>query len=234
MKKYLLLCSLFIFIALMGCTNESIASTPAASVSPTGELIKLPSPQIKGTVSLEEAIKNRRSIREYADLPLALSEISQLLWAAQGITSESGGRSAPSAGALYPLEVYLVVGNVQNLAIGIYRYIPAEHAVYRIKDNDARAELAKVALSQAAVSDGAIDIVITAVYERLASRYGERATRYAQLEAGHAAQNVCLEATALNLGSVTIGAFDDSQVRNVLDAPANETPLYIIPVGKKP
>lgn len=232
MKKFWLVCIAILSLGA-GCANDSIASTPSSTASPAGEVITLPPAQTKGAVSLEEAIKNRRSVREYARLPLTLNDISQLLWAGQGVTSESGGRAAPSAGALYPLEVYLVAGNVENLATGIYRYLPAEHALAGIKDGDARSDLAKAALGQSAVNDGAANIVITAFYERSTPRYGERGIRYAQLEAGHAAQNICLEATALDMGSVTIGAFYDDQVRDILSISANETPLYIIPVGKK-
>jgi SagB-type dehydrogenase family enzyme len=193
----------------------------------------LPEPRLESEVSLEETLLERRSVREYADLPLSLEDVSQLLWAAQGITSDWGGRTAPSAGALYPLEVYLVVGDVENLEAGIYKYQSEEHALVRVGDSDVRSELASAALSQSFVEEGAIDIVIAAIYERTTRKYGERGVRYVHMEAGHAAQNIYLEAVALDLGTVTIGAFFDEQVKDVLGMPESEVPLYIMPVGKK-
>jgi len=193
----------------------------------------LPEPRLKSEVSLEEALLKRRSIREYANLPLTLEDVSQLLWAAQGITAKWGGRTAPSAGALYPLEVYLVVGTVENLAAGVYKYKPERHELVKVRDDDVRGELAKAALGQSWVKEGAIDIVIAAVYERTTKKYGDRGMMYTHMEAGHAAQNIYLQAAALDLGMVTIGAFYDDQVKDILDMPRNETPLYVIPVGRK-
>jgi SagB-type dehydrogenase family enzyme len=192
----------------------------------------LPEPRLKSAVSLEETLLQRRSAREYADEALTLEEISQLLWAAQGVTAEWGGRTAPSAGALYPLETYLVVGNVENLAPGVYKYKPERHELVKVKDDDVREELAKASLGQSWVKEGAIDIVIAAVYERTTRKYGDRGVRYVHMEAGHAAQNICLQATALDLGIVTVGAFHDEQVKNILGMARDETPLYVIPVGR--
>jgi len=193
----------------------------------------LPEPRLKSEVSLEETLFKRRSVREYAKLPLTLEDVSQLLWATQGITTEWGGRTAPSAGALYPLEVYLVVGNVENLAPGVYKYKPERHELVKVGDDDVRGELAKAALGQTWVKEGAIDIVIAAVYERTTRKYGDRGVRYVQMEAGHAAQNIYLQAAALNLGMVTVGAFYDDRVKEILGMPRNEVPLYVIPVGRK-
>ncbi len=195
--------------------------------------ITLPEPQFESQVSLEAALLERRSVREYADLPLALEDISQLLWAAQGITSEWGGRTAPSAGALYPLELYLVVGDVDNLEAGVYKYQPQEHALIRVRDSDVRSELASAALEQSFIAQGAVDIVISAVYERTTRKYGDRGIRYVHMEAGHAAQNVYLEAVALGLGTVTVGAFGDERVKEILNMPESEVPLYIMPLGRK-
>jgi len=155
------------------------------------------------------------------------------MWAAQGITAKWGGRTAPSAGALYPLEVYLVVGNVDGLAPGIYKYKSEGHELVKARSEDVREELAEASLSQAWIREGAIDIVIAAVYERTTKKYGERGVRYVHMEAGHCAQNIYLQATALNLGMVTVGAFYDDQVKSILDMPDNEVPLYVIPVGRK-
>ncbi|MCS7119688.1 MAG: SagB/ThcOx family dehydrogenase [Nitrososphaerota archaeon] len=194
--------------------------------------IALPSPRYVSNVSVEEALLRRRSIRDYKAEPLTLHEVSQLLWAAQGITDERGLRTAPSAGALYPLEVYLVVGNVEGLDKGVYKYKPEGHRIIKVLDGDKREELSAAALGQAPVKNGAIDIVIAAVYERTTVKYGDRGIRYVHMEAGHAAQNIYLQSTALSLGTVTVGAFYDDQVKSVLRLPENEQPLYILPVGK--
>jgi len=195
--------------------------------------IKLPEPRYDSNVSIEEALLKRRSIREYTGEPLTLQEVSQLLWAAQGITDPKGFRTAPSAGALYPLEVYVVVGGVKNLTEGVYKYKPQEHELIKVLDGDKREELTKAALGQAWVKEAAINIVITAVYERTTVKYGDRGIRYVHVETGHAAQNLCLQATAMDLGTVTVGAFYDEQVKDVLSLPKDGQPLYIIPVGKK-
>ncbi len=221
---------LSLLLLTLGCTGPPQDSTP---VSGSTNTIKLPEPELKGTVSLEETLYNRRSVREYSDVPLSLKEVSQLLWAAQGITASWGGRTAPSAGGLYPLEIYLTVGRVDELAPGIYKYRPAGHELQQIKDTDVQAEVAKASLDQPWVSEGAVVIVIAAVYERTTGKYGERGIRYVWIEAGHAAQNICLQATALDLSVVTVGAFDDDALKKVAGMPKEETPLYVIPVGKQ-
>ncbi|MBA7526111.1 Microcin B17-processing protein McbC [subsurface metagenome] len=198
-----------------------------------GERIKLPEPSYTSNVSVEEALSKRRSIRAYSGESLTVEEVSQLLWAAQGITSPGGGRTAPSAGALYPLELYLVVGDVEGIDKGVYRYRPEEHDLEKVKDGDVRAELAEAALGQECVKDAAIDIVFTAVYERTTWKYGERGIRYVHIEAGHAAQNVYLQAVSLDLVTVVIGAFIDSEVKEIMNMQEQETPLYIMPVGRK-
>jgi SagB-type dehydrogenase family enzyme len=222
----LVLASSFIFAA--GCGEAG--STPSASAS--GEVITLPEPRYDSDVSLEQALLARRSIRDYSDGALTLAELSQILWAAQGITDPSGKRTAPSAGALYPLEVYIVVGDVEGLPEGIYKYRPDSHTLARVGEGDQRQALSHAALSQEYVQQGAIDIVIMAVYERVTGKYGDRGARYVYMEAGHAAQNVCLQVVALKLGAVTIGAFDDDDVKKILGAAADEEPLYILPVGR--
>ncbi|MBW2589728.1 MAG: SagB/ThcOx family dehydrogenase [Deltaproteobacteria bacterium] len=195
--------------------------------------IKLPKPKYNSDVSLEESLIKRRSVRDYTGELLSLEEVSQLLWAAQGTTSDRGFRTAPSAGALYPLEVYVIVGDVQDLAVGIYLYKPKKHEVVMIADKDVRQQLAGAALGQSSVKNGAIDLVFTAVYQRTTVKYGDRGIKYVHMEIGHAAQNVCLQATAMELGVVTIGAFNDQKVSRILNLPKDEEPLYIIPVGKR-
>ena len=209
-----------------------VALSPACrSPQPTnaqegGERMKLPDPRTESDVSLEEAIAARRSVRSFADQSLTWEEISQLAWAAQGITDEQRGfRAAPSAGALYPMEMYLVT------AEGIFHYLPAGHAVEKLSGEDLRGALSAAALNQASVADAAVDVVLTAVYARTRAKYGGRAERYVHIEAGHVGQNILLQAVALGLGGVPIGAFDDDAVARVLDLPEDHEPVYIIPVG---
>ena len=190
--------------------------------------IILPQPITKGKVSLEEAIFKRRSQREFKRKDLSLEQIGQLLWAAQGITAKRGGfnfRAAPSAGALYPLELYALTKD------GLYHYIPEGHKLENLSGKDLRGDLADAALGQGSVASGALDIVICAVYERVTSKYGQRGVRYVHIEAGHAAQNIHLQAVALGLASVPIGAFNDDAVKKCLSLPVACEPLYIIPIG---
>ena len=216
---------------LTACTNEQ---GPPHTPAPAPDLsLMLPEPRLRSEVSVEEALLKRRSVREYGNAPLTLEEVSQLLWAAQGITSEWGGRTAPSAGALYPLEVYIVVGNVENLSPGVYKYNPERHELIKVRDDDVREELAEAALSQVWVKEGAIDIIIAAVYGRTTKKYGDRGVRYVHMEAGHAAQNIYLQAATLDLGMVTVGAFHDDWVKEIMSMPEDEIPLYLIPVGRK-
>jgi len=197
------------------------------------ERIKLPEPIFESNISIEETLLLRRSIREYKDVPLTLSEVSQLLWAAQGITAPAGGgRTAPSAGATYPLEVYAVIGNVEGVADGVYKYKPDEHELVKIKGGDIRDELSRAALGQTWVREGAVSIVFSAVYERTTGRYGDIGIRYVHMEVGHAGQNVHLQAVSLNLGTVVVGSFRDDEVKRILNMPDKEDPLYIMPVGR--
>ncbi len=198
------------------------------------EKIVLPEPRHESHISVEEAILKRRSVRSYSDEPLKLEEISQLLWSAQGITDEERKlRAAPSAGALYPLETYIVVGNVSSLEEGIYRYDPLNHEIIKTREGDYRSDLSLASLGQSCIKNGAVSIVFAAVYERITKKYGERGIGYTYMEAGHAAQNIYLQAEALSLGTVVVGAFTDDRVKNVIGMKEEETPLYILPVGRK-
>lgn len=202
---------------------------------PSEEGLKLPKPKTKGIISVEESLKRRRSVRDYdINLSLSLEEVSQLLWAAQGITEPfMGKRTAPSAGATYPMEIYLVVRKVEGLKEGVYRYFPDDHSLFFVKMGDFSNDLQKACWGQYWVGDGAINIVVTAVFERTTSRYGKRGEVYVHMEAGHVGQNIYLQAEALNLGTVVVGAFTDERVKEVLSLPENHSPLYVIPVGKK-
>jgi SagB-type dehydrogenase family enzyme len=206
-----------------GCGSQ--APEPAETLEPEVEFIELPSPTASGPMSIEEALASRRSVREFSPERLAPETLSQLLWAAQGVTSSGGKRTAPSAGALYPLELYVADHN------GVHRYLPDDHALERLSDKDVRPALEDAALGQEAVGDATAVFVITAVEARTEVKYGGRAERYVKLEAGHAAQNLLLQAVALDLGAVPIGAFGDREIQRILDLPAGEEPFYLIPVG---
>ena len=191
------------------------------------ELVRLPAPRREGSMSIEEALVRRRSVRAFRAGDLTPAEMGQLLFAAQGITDRaSGHRAAPSAGATFPLEAYVVSRE------GVYRYVPPEHALRLVRAGDHRRELAAAALHQDCVRDASIVIALTAVSARTAARYGARADRYVNIEAGHAAENVLLQAVALGLGAVPVGAFDDVAVQTVLQAKKDEAPVYLIPVGR--
>lgn len=199
----------------------------AANEGNENSMIKLPQPETKGKISVEETIAKRRSVRSYNGAPLSDKELSQLLWAAQGITDAAHGfRAAPSAGATYPLETYVVC------ASGVFHYNPKGHALRKIMENDLRADLSSAALGQTFVRKASAVIVFAAVAERTTGRYGKRGLMYIHMEAGHAAQNIHLQAVALGLGSVPVGAFDEQVVAKVLKLPADQTPLYLIPVGR--
>ena len=190
--------------------------------------IQLPPPLTKGEISLEEAILKRRSQRSFTKKELSWQEISQLLWACQGITAGKSGfrfRASPSAGALYPMEIYLLSKE------GLFHYLPEGNKLEIVSEKDLRHDLTSQAWGQGAIKQAPIDIVICAIYERVTRKYRDRGIRYVHIEAGHIAQNIHLQAVALGLSSVPIGAFDDQGVKKVLSLPEDQQPLYIIPVG---
>jgi SagB-type dehydrogenase family enzyme len=193
----------------------------------TDKLVKLPPPREESQVSLEAALARRRSIRVFDPAQLTLEEIGQLLWAAQGMSQRSEGlRTAPSAGALYPLEMYVM------MKTGVYHYRPPHHELARLQEADLRTEIWRAALRQESVRDAPAVFVMAGVFERTTVKYGERGRGYVYLEAGHAAQNLLLQAAALGLGAVPVGAFLDEQVEKILKLPANQRVLYLIPVGR--
>ena len=194
--------------------------------------ISLPEPRYAGEVSVEQALLQRRSVRSYKDDPLDITDISQILWSAQGSTSSRGFRAAPSAGALYPLELYVIAGNVKNLPAAIYKYTPQDRALRIIVSGDRRFDLSRAALRQGSIRKAPAIILFCAVYERTTRKYGQRGIRYVHMEVGHAAQNACLQAIALGLNTAVIGAFQDSEVKMVANLPADEQPLYFVPVGR--
>ncbi len=194
--------------------------------------IALPDPVRDSGFSVERALNTRRTVRAFVAQPLALAELSQLLWAAQGITNAEGLRTAPSAGALYPLEIYAVAGNVSGLEAGVYKYLPARHMLVRITAGDKRKALAAAALGQEWIAEAAAILVFSAVEERTTRKYGQRGVRYIYTELGHAAQNVLLQAVALGLGAAEVGAADDARVAGVVNMQKGEQALYLVPVGR--
>lgn len=205
------------------------------------EEIALPAPRLEGTMSVEQALAERRSRRKFDDRPLTLADVSQLLWATYGVTFHREGmpeflrggfKTAPSAGARYPLEIYLVAGNVTDLPAGVYLYLPEGHRIARLSGGDVREPLTEAAHGQDFVRQGAVSIVMSAVYERTTSRYGQRGRdRYVCMDLGHAGQNVYLQAEAMGMGTCAIGAFVDLDVKRVVGMTREEEPLYIMPVG---
>ena len=215
-------------------TLNSVSPGRCETMSTTinSKTIPLPQPRYTGAVSVEQSLQQRRSVRSYKDEPLDMAEISQILWSAQGITSRRGFRTAPSAGALYPLEIYLIAGNVKELPFGIYKYRPRDHVLLEIVSGDRRSQLSRAALRQGSIRKAPAVILFCAVYERTTGKYGQRGIRYVHMEVGHAAQNVCLQAIALGLQTAVIGAFRDAEVKAIANLPADEQPLYFVPVGR--
>jgi SagB-type dehydrogenase family enzyme len=210
---------------------HSVELVVEEKISSEGKVMKLPEPKLKSPVSLEQALRQRRSVRDYGKDSLSVEQISQLLWAAQGITADWEGRTAPSAGALYPLEIYLVAGAVKGLEPGLYHYHPQSHTISRKKAGDLRKKVTQASLYQDEISRAPATFIIAAVYERTTGKYGERGIRYVHMEVGSAGENIYLQAESLDLGTVFIGAFEDEQVKGVLGI--DEEPLGIMPVGKK-
>ncbi len=227
MRKKILYFGVLLTI-LLACATPSLGDGGRGKITTgTGEPVTLPSPSQNGGMSLTEALARRRSVRAFSDQPLTDQQLSQLLWAAQGITDREGHRTAPSAGALYPLEVYVAT------ATGVYHYEPRARQLSRILDRDTRPALYQAALRQEVIREAPAMFVIAAVYGRTEQRYGkERGTRYVHLEAGHATQNVLLQAAGLGLGAVPIGSFSDAEIQTVLTLPEDHAPLYLIPIGK--
>lgn len=202
------------------------------TVSGGPAMIELPAPCLSSNVAVETALLERRSVRSFTGEPLCLSDVSQILWAAQGITGPYGQRTAPSAGALYPLECYLAAGRVDGLPPGVYKYQSQNHALVLQAEGDVRRELSEAALNQPSLVAAPAVVVLAAEFDRTAWKYGQMADRYIYIEIGHVAQNIALQAVSLQLGSVVIGAFDEAQIKKLLHIAPNEEPLYLIPLGK--
>jgi SagB-type dehydrogenase family enzyme len=218
----------FLLLAFLGL----ITTHGVAVMNDSAKTLSLPQPHHEGKISVEAALQQRRSIRELSRQPLSMEEIAQLLWAAQGITHGQGFRTAPSAGALYPLELYIAVGQTPELEPGVYKYQPRDHTLLQIATEDRRNRLARAALGQEPVRHNGALLVFSAVERRTTRKYGQRGARYVHMEVGHAAQNVLLQAISLDLVAVVIGAFDDKEVATILEMPTNEQAVYLLAVGR--
>ncbi len=218
-------------------SNEKVVLT---RIDSSGLTYLLPSPEIKGSISVEETLFNRRSRRHYQEVAISAEDLSQILWAAYGITMprddyaflKGGLRTAPSAGGLYPLEIYVLVGKVKGIEPGVYKYISKKHKIVRTINKDIREDLCSAALNQEMISKAPVVIFFSAVFNRTTKKYGSRGReRYVCMDLGHSAQNIYLQVEALHLGTCAIGAFNDSTVKQTMELPTEEEPLYIMPIG---
>ncbi len=238
MKKFILLIAGLGLIAgiIFFSWPESKQAEPRTRQSSGTTGIELPEPNINkktgGSLPVTKALRQRRSIRQYKDLPLDLEELGQILWAAQGITHKQGFRTAPSAGALYPLEIYPVVEKIEGIPAGVYHYLPHKNKIKKIKAGKLLDQLSRAALGQPWVKTAPVTLVVGAVYKRTTQKYSEHGRRYVHIETGHAAQNVYLQAEALGLGTVDVGAFYASKVKKLLNLPEKVQPVLLMPLGR--
>lgn len=222
-----------VFILAVFISSACFVVLKQASAAET--LVKLPQPEYKGKLSVEEALYLRRSTRSYSADPLTLKEAGQILWAACGLNFDgiSGAtRTAPSAGATYSIELYLVAGSIEGLEPGVYRYDRDRHALELLRAGDVRAELSEASRNQKCVLEAPAIIVLISTTSLTTVRYGERGMQYIFLDAGHIGENIHLEAESLGLGTVAVGAFSEERVAKILGVTG--TPVYLMPVGKKP
>jgi SagB-type dehydrogenase family enzyme len=202
-----------------------------ASTCHAGTVLQLPAPADSSKMTVNEAIDMRRSHREFTDGTVSLPHLSGILHAASGITSDAGFRAAPSAGATYPMTVYVVAENVDELEPGIYEFDPVSASLQLQKPGEYLSELAEAAWGQSFISEAPLAIVMSAEFRITTRVYGDRGVTYVHMEAGHMSQNVYLYATSMGMGTVAVGAFDDESVSTLLDLPEEEIPLYVMPVG---
>ncbi len=216
-----------------GCIMVMASLFFSAVSGPAAEVVKLPPPTFQGKMSVEEALKKRRTLRHFSNRGLDLAQVSQLLWGTDGVSDSRGLRTAPSAGATYPLDLYLVVGEqgVSGLAPGLYHYRPDAHSLELTQKGDLRAAVARAALHQTWMAEAPVLVIFAAEYRRCMARYGDRGIRYTHMEVGHAGQNLFLQAEALGLACGIVGAFQDRTLQEVLHLPQQHEPLLIMPVG---
>ena len=218
----------YVFLLIFGITSILFPFYQGGLAVSFAQTISLPKPRLDGTVSLEKTLQERRSVRSYRDEPLTLTEVSQILWAAQGITEPQRGlRTAPSARAQYFIEVYLVVGKVADLPPGLYRYQPKGHELLKIAEGDKKADLDRAA-GQAPIQKAPAALLICGLSDKAAAN-----PPFIYLEAGHVSQNIYLQGVSLGLGTVAMAGFKPDEVKKVLNLPEKEVPIYIMPLGKK-
>ena len=234
-QKLVLIFLIIIFIAVVSAYYFSESNKQVYTSRHVISYLSLPSPALTGNLSVESAIQNRRSVRHYSNQSVSIENVSQILWAAQGITdTENNLRAAPSAGQVYPLEVYVIAGpDVSGLQEGVYHYVPSNNTLELIMNGDLRSDLSGIANGQPWVKEAPLDILITGDYRKMIDKYTDRelSTRFVDLEAGHAGENIYLQAEALGLATVSLGSFNENQLIQRFKLPNNETPLYIFPIG---
>ncbi len=227
--RMLLLSCCLLAICMPACGQAADKQT---NLPGTMKEVALPEPSVESNYSIEQTLQQRRSVRSFTNQAIQIADVSQLMWAAQGITESSRGfRTSPSAGATFPMEIYVVVTMVGELEHGLYHYQIGKHTLEQKISGDLRGPLLESALMQEWLSQAAAIIVVCADYSRTTARYGERGIRYVHMEAGHVGQNLALQAVALGLGTTMVGAFYDEQLSEILNLPQSLDPLYIIPVG---
>jgi len=222
--------------ALVLCALVAPHSAPGAEparTEPGAQAVALPKPDLEGGMTLTRALAQRRSAREYAPGSLTLPQVAQLLWAAHGITGPGGKRTTPSARAVYPLQVWLVANDVAGLPPGIYRYVPADHALALVSAGDHRAALSAAASGQKSIESAPMVVVVAGDSVLAAEKFRGRAAAWLGMEAGFVVQDVYLQATALGLGTVMVGGFQDAATRGALGLPDGWVPLALMPVGRK-
>ena len=218
--------------SLLRCVLMALVLTPACSVRAQEAVTSLTGPVTEGITSVEEAMQTRRSVRCFdPGEALGLDQVSQILWAAQGITARGRLRTAPSAGALYPFTIYLVAERVDSLDPGIYRYLPLDNSLELLREGNFLADISTASLNQIWMNQACILIALVADYSVITGVYGDRGVMYTHMEAGHISQNVYLQCVSLGLGTCAVGAFEDGSVDEILDLPEGETSVYLMPVG---
>jgi SagB-type dehydrogenase family enzyme len=235
-KKLVLVILIIVFISVLSLYYFSGSKKSVYTSRNVISITSLPSPVLTGNVSVEEAIQNRRSVRKFSNESITMGNVSQILWAAQGITdNQSSLRAAPSAGQVYPLELYVIVGTngVSGLQEGVYHYVPSNNTLEKVMNGDLRSDLSGIANGQPWVKQAPINILITGNYRKMINKYTDKelSTRFVDLEAGHVGENIYLQSESLGLATVSLGSFNENQLIQLLNLPSNETPIYIFPVG---
>lgn len=222
------------FLASLALRAQAPAPPPPAPAPDPPRILKLPAPVASGGLSVEQALKERRSLREFGAVPLTLQELSQLCWALQGVTDDKGHRTAPSAEASYPLKVYVIAGYVTGLASGLYRYLPDKHELKVLALGDKRAELVSRAVAeQTWIKEAPAAFLVVGIKARVPKASGPKGVRFMWTEAGLAAENVLLQAVSLGLGGTIVGGFEPGAVRSFFGLPQGEEPLALLPVGRE-